>query len=68
MTTTMPTTRDVMYRSPASMFAYFLGKAEAYRLTARLEPRDYTRQVMRQMMRENAIAAIRQLKQVGGAL
>jgi hypothetical protein len=50
------------------MFAYFLGKAEAYRLTAQLEPRDYTRQVMRQMMRENAIAAIRQLKQVGGAL
>ena len=68
MTKTMPATRNVMYKSAASMFAYFLGKAEAYRLTAQFETRDITRRAVRQMMRENAIAAIRQLKQVGGAL
>jgi len=65
--TTMPT-RDVMYRSPASMFAYFLGKAEAYRLIAQTETRPIWRNNTRQMMRENALAAVRQLKQVGGAL
>ena len=68
MTTTTPATRNVMYKNPASMFAYFLGKAEAYRLTAQFETGDITRRAVRQMMRENAIAAIRQLKKVRGAL
>jgi hypothetical protein len=48
------------------MFAYFLGKAEAYRLTSQFETRDITRRVVRQMMRDNALSAIKQLKQVGG--
>jgi hypothetical protein len=55
-----------MYKSSGSMFAYFLGRAEAYRLTAQIETRDYTRQVMRQMMRDNALSAVRQLKRAGG--
>jgi hypothetical protein len=56
-----------MYKSSASMFAYFLGKAEAYRLAAQCETREFTRKAIRQMMRENALSAVRQLKQVGGA-
>jgi len=56
-----------MYRSPAAMFAYFLGKAEAYRLTSQFETREFTRRAVRQMMRDNALSAIKQLKQVGGA-
>ena len=57
-----------MYKDSAAMFAYFLGKAVAYRLTAQFETREIIRRAVRQMMRENAIAAIRHLKRVGGAL
>ena len=62
-------TKDQMYRSPLAMFAFFLGRAEVYRLAAKHATEIGRMKANREMMRNSALAAIRCLKRthIGGA-
>jgi negative regulator of sigma E activity len=55
-------TKQKMYSSPLAMFAFFLGRAEAYRLAAKHSTEIGRMKVNREMMRNSALAAIRSLK------
>ena len=61
-------TKDQMYRSPLAMFAFFLGRAEVYRLAAKHATEIGRMRANREMMRNSALAAIRCLKMfhIGG--
>ena len=59
---------DQMYRSPLAMFAFFLGRAEVYRLSAKHAHEISRLKANRHMMRQAALAAVRCLKmaKIGG--